>query len=49
MLRADLDPTRGAAGDPYKPPVRYTEILKQKMIEVPSPKFLRDSMYIDDI
>lgn len=32
-VKADYDPTKGASGDPYKPPVRYNDILKQKQIE----------------
>jgi hypothetical protein len=48
-IKPDLHPTQGAAGDPYRSPVKYAEILKQKPIEVAQPKFIRDSMYIDDI
>ena len=29
-VRPDFDPTKGASGDPYKPPVKYTDILRQK-------------------
>ncbi|CDW91203.1 UNKNOWN [Stylonychia lemnae] len=49
FVRPDNDPTRGAAGDPYKPPVKYGEIMKQKQIEQPPPRFVRDAMLIDDI
>ena len=47
--KADLQPTLGAAGDPSIAPTKFSQILKQKQIEVPNPKFVRDAMRIDDI
>ena len=40
---------RGAKGDPYLSHTKFADILKQKQIGVPSPKFIRDAMFIDDI
>ena len=28
QIKPDRDPTRGAAGDPYKMPIKYADILK---------------------
>jgi hypothetical protein len=49
QIKPDLDPVRGAAGDPLKAPVKYAEILKQKPIEQAPPRFIRDQMTVDDI
>jgi len=32
-MKPDLEPTKGASGDPYKPPVRLGELIKQRPIE----------------
>jgi hypothetical protein len=48
-IREDPNPMRGAANDPLKPPIRMKEILKQRPIEQPSPKFIRDQISVDDI
>ena len=28
QIRPDKDPVRGAAGDPYKVPIKYSEMMK---------------------
>ena len=48
-MRADREPTKGSTGDPYKPAAKFSEIMKQRHVEVEKPKFIRDNMNIDDI
>ena len=48
-MKADREPTKGSTGDPYKPAAKFSEIMKQRHVEVEKPKFIRDNMNIDDI
>lgn len=48
-MKGEFSPTRGTINDPYIPAPKFREILKQRKIDVPESKFLRDPLQIDDI
>eukprot|EP00350_Pseudokeronopsis_sp_OXSARD2_P002031 CAMPEP_0170554914 /NCGR_PEP_ID=MMETSP0211-20121228/12795_1 /TAXON_ID=311385 /ORGANISM="Pseudokeronopsis sp., Strain OXSARD2" /LENGTH=187 /DNA_ID=CAMNT_0010864353 /DNA_START=102 /DNA_END=665 /DNA_ORIENTATION=+ len=50
-MKPDLEPSRGARGDPYYVPPRYNEIMKKnhEPVFVEKPRFIRDQMNTDDI